>query len=274
MGSVQTLKFSQLWNTLFACILILFCSCKKNENLVGFDVTQNGQTITSPPSLDYKLVFLDDFLGYSLDTTKWNYRSLGQWRQAVNTKDAIILDGNGNLVIKTYRIGSTVYTGMIDTRNRFDFKYGYFECRVKLQQRLGLWSAYWLLPYRFTDGSSPLTDGTEIDIFEHFVRNGPDIFKNDLWWGGYGSLQTNGPRVCRLPGLSSGFHTFGFEWTPTENIFSVDGYRSWSSVLGISQQREFLILSCEVQDNAAGVINDPNFQDQLVIDYVKVYSKE
>jgi len=271
--------YSNITQRLKLVVLLLISTqslgCRKSPSFpVGYDVTQNGVTVQSPPSSDYQLVFEDNFEGTELDTTKWNYYALGPRREAINSKDAIHLDGHGNLEIRTFRSGSNVFTGMIDSKTKFDFKYGYLECRASVQKKLGSWSAFWMLPCNIIDGASPAVGGSEIDIFEHFKLKGKDVFDNDLFWGGYGSgLQGLGTKVLRLPGLENGFHNLCLEWTPGAYIFSIDGYKTWQDSFAVSQQKEFIILSCEVWAPAAGPIVGKNFEDKFTIDYIKVYSK-
>ena len=50
---------------------------------------------TTLPSADYQLFWSDEFDNTVLDTSKWNYRGLGQRRQAINVKKTVqeLLDG-------------------------------------------------------------------------------------------------------------------------------------------------------------------------------------
>ena len=54
--------------------------------------------------------------------------------------------------------------------------------------------------------------------------------------------------VTKDLGLDKGFHVYGFEWTPTQYRFFIDGKLTWKTG-PVSQRPQYLILSCEVQDN-------------------------
>src|SRR5262249_31658613 len=93
-----------------------------------------GYTLTPPGELD----------GTARDTSPWDYGLSGPRRDAVNTPDAIHLDGDGHLVIDTWTAADgTNYTGMIGTQGRFEQRYGYFEARIDFDGAPGMWSAFW-----------------------------------------------------------------------------------------------------------------------------------
>ena len=70
-------------------------------------------------------------------------------------------------------MGDEVYSIRMNTRT--NWKYGYFEARLKLPKGKGTWPAFWMLPDPFT--SWP--DGGEIDIMEE-VGYDPDVYKRQL----------------------------------------------------------------------------------------------
>ena len=105
---------------------------------------------------DSNLIWADEFNGQSLDRSKWVYKSLGPRRDAINVKESISLDGKGHLVITTRKKKDEWHTGMISTKGKFKQKFGYFECRVKLQKQVGHWSAFWLRsPWMAQEAGSP-----------------------------------------------------------------------------------------------------------------------
>jgi len=255
--------------------IVSFCllaNCKKNDD--NYDITKNP-AVGSPPSCAYNLIWEDNFDGSTLDTAKWDYYVPEgvHWREAYYSKRAISLDGKGNLNITTSYSGDSVITGMISSKDHFDYKYGYIECRVKMQSSIGQWSAFWLHPYSFPVGGSAKDYGAEIDIFEYFKWKG-DVFQHDIFWNGYGpELQSSGLKERLIPGLQTGYHTFGLEWTPSSYLFTVDGHRSWQTTQGISGVRQFIILSIEVATAGGGNIKDGQFPDNVSFDYIKVYQK-
>lgn len=253
-------------------LLFLLSACLKQQQ--DPPINKLSKKYPSPPDTSYHLVWYDDFNGTQLDTTKWNYRALGKRRDGWNSKDAISLDGNGNLVITAFVRNDSIFTGMIGTQGIFEQRYGYFECRAKFEPGYDFyWPAFWMQSPLMGNGGSPDSDGAEIDIMEHFFDQGPEVIRHTIVWGGYGqNMQSIGNNVT-LPVNPDQFHTYGFEWTPDYYKFYVDGYLSWTVNSHISGVPEYIILSCEVQNRYPqdGPINLSVFPIRFVIDYVKAY---
>jgi len=235
-------------------VLSLVSACKKDKQL-NPDFVPSG----------YNLVWEDDFNGTTLDTSKWNYRDLGLRYNGYNTKDAISLDGKGNLLIKTFIRHDTVFTGMIGTQGLFQAKYGYFVCRAKLQSTTGNRTAFWLQSPEISMGASSEEYGTEVDVYEYIFNNNRVISSN-LHWGGYTSTeQSSGPFYY---GTVDGYNTFGVLWNSSGYTFYVNGVNIGSSNKGVSNVSEYMILSSEFEPNNTTVENFPNV---LTVDYIKVY---
>ncbi|MFA6778680.1 MAG: glycoside hydrolase family 16 protein [Paludibacteraceae bacterium] len=199
-----------------------------------------GSVVATPPSnLDgWDLVFSDEFDGSSLDKSKWN--STYNWGHTHNHRAYCVEENvsveDGCLVIKgesrrhpdapascsnggkTYSLDYT--SGAIDTRGKFDVKYGYIEGRFKMPSQLGTWPAFWMLQ----DGWPP-----EIDIFEvphartdhHYYLH---YTKTD-WYAGHGSAwdhEASFGGVHSGPDKSADFHNYGLEWTATDMNFYFD----------------------------------------------------
>jgi len=223
-----------------------------------------------PVGSDYKLVWSDEFDGATLDLGKWDYRQLGPRRDAINVKDTVALDGQGHLVLTTKRQADEYHTAMVGTQGTFETTFGYFEVRVKLQEQLGHWSAFWLQsPSLGQPLGDPARAGTEIDIFEYLRKDGDRVHHN-LHWDGYGQHHKHSGKTVTVPGLSAGWHTVGLLWTESEYVFYIDGEETWRSSEGVSQRDEYLILSLEVGP-WAGDIADATLPDHLYVDYVRVY---
>lgn len=251
----------------------------------------------SPKKIDlseFELVFEDNFDGDKLDETKWHEhmcfnaetgaRKGGLW----SPSQAIIVDNQ--LHIRTeYKengeYGAGYYTEAIDTSNLFEQKYGYFECRCKLPAAEGLWAAFWLHSFKIGPGVSG-REATEIDIFESPMYKRKKIrnsIVSNLHYNGYG-INGKSKRLgaFEIDDPYNSFNTYGLEWNKNEYIFYINGIETCrSSFGGVAQEKEFMILSVEVD----GVDGKPvfgwsgniknNSQGTLpidfVIDYVKVY---
>lgn len=226
-----------------------------------------------PVDKEYKLLWSDEFEGDALDLSKWNYRGLGCRRDAVNVKETVTLDGEGHLVLTTRRSGAEYHTAMIGTQGKFETTFGYFEVRVKLQEQVGHWSAFWLQSPSLGD---PLGDvaraGTEIDIFEYLRKDGDRVHHN-LHWDGYSAEHhKRSGKTVTVEGLGAGWHTIGLLWTEAEYVFYINGQETWRSAEGLSHRDEYIILSLEV-GKWAGAIANATLPDHFYIDYVRVYQK-
>jgi beta-glucanase (GH16 family) len=236
----------------------------------------------------YSLVWADEFDGDALDATKWGHHQLGPRRSAINLAEAVRLDGEGHLVIDTWTGEDGVHhTGMINTRDRFEPTYGWFEARIELRDMAGgMWSAFWLQSRDMgAIIGDPGASGVEIDIQEGRIECGPGCDLSDSWqgsfyWDGYGADMKRLSTGRFIPGLGEGFHVFALEWTPTAYRFYVDGQLVWEPANApISHRGEFIVLSSEVESapGFSGLVPEGGFgargdgTPQMIVDYVRVY---
>ena len=203
--------------------------------LLWLSVAAAFNVLAAPPA-GYYLVWSDEFNGSSLDTNKWDYWLLGSRRDAVNVTNAVSLNGS-NLVITTYTSNSVNYTAMVATDKNFRTKFGYWEASIKWGDTNGMWSAYWMQsPTMGANINDPVTSGSEIDISEHRSTDGGsngDIInqvQNNIHWNGYGSYAKSAGSGNIGSGLGSGYHTYGFLWTPSDYTIYLDGsnVRNWN----------------------------------------------
>ncbi|MGH0036329.1 MAG: glycoside hydrolase family 16 protein [Myxococcota bacterium] len=230
----------------------------------------------------YELVLEDEFEGSELDGSIWEHRLPGPRRDAVNTPDAVQLDGDGHLVIDTWTESGTHYTGMIGTQGLFEQRYGWFEARIDFDDAPGMWSAFWLqTPDMGSFIGDPGRAGVEMDIVEHDLFNSvaaEPIWHGALHWDGYGSDHKISNHLEVAPDIGDGFHTYALEWTPTALRFYYDDTLMWDASAGpISHRAEYLILSSEVEDSLINRIPAGGYGDRassttrMVVDSVRVY---
>lgn len=280
----------------FMFSLTLLCSC------VPDIISPNG------PELDLtgmELVFEDEFRAQSLQGDVWTdekywagdheyIRRGGYW-----DKDQCLLDGE-NLVIRTEfkqegKYGSGWYTGMLNTRSLFEYKYGYFEIRCKAPKAEGLWSAFWLLADTYNTVSGNGHGGAEIDIMESPFYHDPynnanyqNTTLHTIHIDGYGKDHKSvaSPKVEVQKNMYDEFNTYGVLWTESEYVFYVNGVESYRTSFGVSDVAQYMILSIEIAGKQ-GSANPSNPKNQFcwsgeitnnsekafdfVIDYVKVY---
>ncbi len=230
-----------------------------------------AQKKITPESMGYKLIWEDQFNGNQLDTTKWNVRGTGPRRIGYNSPEAVKVE-NGYLKLYALQKGDSILGSAVGTANHFSTKYGYFECRAKLQESIGVWAAFWIQSPEISNGENPSLYGAEIDIFEYFKEIGADTITHALHWAYGPNMHSIGPMKSYLKGLSKGFHTYGFEWTPEKYSFFIDGLKFHEQTVGISNIEEYMILSMELPEKRESLAKTI-FPDVFTIDYVKVYKK-
>lgn len=197
----------------------------------------------SVPEKDgYMLVFEDNFDGNTLDMTKWNnwcvdlkekdfFRYGNNLDVAVHPENAYVKDGTLRLLAnkeETTFDGQTSHyrAGMVQTRDKYNFKYGYMETMIKIPDVAGTNPAIWMMPQVDEEKEGWLWGdkddfGAEIDILE---RPHPD--------GGAGNAEmankyqitmhydnyefTNHEKYHAEPTLNNPYqwHKFAMEWNP------------------------------------------------------------
>ena len=257
------------------------------------------------PEGEWELVWADEFDGDKLDETKWDYRMsmMGMNWPAWTDKGVhldgkgnavftLMLDDNGNPVSSQLQTGynfmdeplkkTTFGTDQIQWRigklkeNKFTHAHGYYECRCRLQQKEGWWSAFWIQSPIIGASLDPADTGVEIDIMESFKPG--NIVHHNVFTGGYGS-------DCKRSTTGEGmdidvneYHRFGVLWDETGYTFYVDGKEDGKITEKLTSRPEFILLSTEVlgyraEDRKAVKEAYDNIGDTFVVDYIRVFDK-
>lgn len=196
-----------------------------------------------PPSqaegnnMDDNTIFFDDFSATELDRARWNVRITGN---IYNDEQQAYVDSpatfylvseeeapgahHGALVFHPrYRPGYVspqgdrfdFVSGRIDTRDRFDFRYGSAAARIMLPFGEGLWPAFWLL------GHDRWPQSGEIDVLEYVGES--DWVSAAVHGPGYSG---DAGLVNRLffpsGGDATDWHVYAVDWTPDRMLFKVD----------------------------------------------------
>lgn len=184
-------------------------------------------TITVPAG--YRLAWNDEFdSGTEPNPTNWKYeigRGDNGWGNnelqtyIAGSKDGVTcaLVGNGILKIIAQKVGNEIYSIRMNTKA--NWKYGWFEARLKLPSGKGTWPAFWMLPDPFT--SWP--DGGEIDIMEE-VGYDPNKVHSTIHCGAFnGSNGQQKGASSLISTAQSSFHVYAAEWTEEYIRFLIDG---------------------------------------------------
>ncbi|MET8829840.1 glycoside hydrolase family 16 protein [Streptomyces sp. NPDC004610] len=231
------------------------------------------------------LVFSDEFNSTTLNSAKWTARN---WpRSGAVPPDTwsydpanVSINTTGQLEIKVRKTGATSYTGgLIDSAGKFDYTYGRLEARVRFPPTNGHLGAVWLLP---SAGLAPggrydgtARDGAEMDLAESNYR--ADRYTVSLHWDSFNPPQhQQSSTVANAPGMHSGYHTIGLDWTPTSLQFTYDGtvVRTITDPRLISQVKEYPLLSHEVLDQwTDGSIREEIFDSRssFWVDHIRIW---
>lgn len=237
--------------------------------------------VVGQPPAGYVLKWSDDFNGSSLDTARWMYRTDVKMDSSQRPEN-ISLE-NGRLVIHLRKEDhrDKKYTGGgVISRQRF--RYGYYEARVKMHEASGWHQSVWAM---FAgDGSTtyPQQMRTEIDGME---------FDSDVPWKGHmGLIKWQGPgknkSLSCTPGVyrgapgfdaSADFHNYGFEWTPKDVRFYLDGDLRCVLPYPPSDGEHDLInfwLTAIAYEKLSGEVDESKLPGRMIVDRAEFYEKE
>lgn len=256
------------------------------------------------PEGEWKLVWADEFDGTELDRTKWDYRRsmMGQNWLAWTDK-GVSLDGNSNVVFTLIEedgkpVSSQLQTGynfmdepVADVKfgegglhwrigklreNLFTHAYGYYECRCRLQQKEGWWSAFWIQSPTIGASIDSKRTGTEIDIMESFSPG--EVLEHYVHSGGYGPNLQSFAAGEKVQVNKEVFHRFGLLWDETGYTFYIDGEVAGKTDKNLTACPEFILISTEVsgyreKDRKATQAAYDAIGDTFVVDYVRVFDR-
>jgi beta-glucanase (GH16 family) len=240
-------------------------------------------------SLNYELVWSDEFNGTELDLDNWTHEIGGSgWGNnelqyyTDSSKNSYVQDGSLfiKLLKEVYQDNNYTSARLVTKRNH-DFLYGKFEMRAKLPSGLGTWPAFWMMPTDSYYGGWP--NSGEIDIMEHV---GYDM--NHI----HHSIHTeffNHPNNTQKgdgayhDNVDTVFHTYSLEWLPDKLMYYVDGDLQYT--YDINQfdcvkkghwpfdKDFFLILNLAFGGSWGGAqgIDSTLLEATYEIDYVRVY---
>jgi beta-glucanase (GH16 family) len=249
--------------------------------------------ITPPPAVlgtDWHLAFHDEFDEETLDTGKWtrcdtgimladgcNSGNTGQLSYQV-PDEAYVEDG-----VLRLRAQQRVYTdsagvvheytsGMISSRDRYQFLYGYLEFRARIPAGRGMWTGLYTLPSR--DRWQPPeidlvetlgNDPTRAFLTHHFDNRLPT---ENVW-------QVQGEHQLQT-GFHTAYHTYAVDWQPGLVVWYVDGVERFRTTQRIQVDPAKILAKFTVGVNW----NDNNFVDTttvfpsyLDIDYIRLWKR-
>ena len=287
----------------------------------------SGHAPSLLPPGRWRLVWHDEFDGDRLDDTKWGYRTCFWGRRAhwfatpedgaVEVRDSLCRlkltkRPDGQFVTPQLQTGEMVWdTPHVEGRKefwplpkrqpaKFVHRYGYYECRCRLQQMPDWWTAFWMQSPTQGCSLDPAHAGVEHDIMESF-RPG-QIIPHAFHANGYGADHlcfTVPPQPAGMSGHEWNkvgavhldktiFHTFGMLWEPDGYTFYIDGAQHGDKAgsgpgEAVSHVPEFILISAEAKDFRQNMMTGPAAPgleaalaagDDFLVDYVRVFDPE
>ncbi len=254
-----------------------------------------GGITDGDPSDNWRMVFSDEFDGSSLDATKWSPQRNDWTSKGINDfgqpwkkggfpynilEGAWYMPENSTVAggalkqtvrklatpLETQHWGTYKYsTGMVNTKDRFDFTYGYVESRIRVPSCSGCWPAFWMLPAK--DGWPP-----EIDIFEYFdtAKLKFPYFSTHMAGSG-GAIESNTqPFGNTANNYVDSWHTYGLLWDANSVQIFMDGIPG-PKYTGSAVPRESMYL---ILQQAIGRDYATEDGATMETDYVRVYQQQ
>jgi beta-glucanase (GH16 family) len=250
----------------------------------------NDGTCVPIPAGTSKLVFDDEFSGNAVDSSQWDVldvhgdrsnnepecylpantsESNGSLNETVEAKNATCpIDstngGSGSLSSK-YASGAVQMSG-------FNFTYGTVQFRAKFAGGSGPWPAVWLLgtncqqpTYLTTQTCNwPNTGAQEVDLAE--ILQGDHVNVNEEVW-------LNGATPACQPtttDVSQNWHVYGFAWSPSEVVFTIDGATTCTITSAVPSTPMFMIIDTAVGASGGSIVKS-TLPQTTSIDYVRVF---
>jgi beta-glucanase (GH16 family) len=244
------------------------------------------------------LVWSDEFDGAALDPEVWFFATgdgtevglPGGWGNAelqwYLPDSAQLEDGVLKITARLESVEGRNYTSArLNTEDRFAFKYGRIEARIKLPAGQGLWPAFWMLPQDSPYGEWAAKG--EIDVVEAVNlggTNGNEIFATIHYGGEFPANESSGVTYDPGPNVTEDFHDYAIEWDEFEIRWYFDGalyavQNNWFSTAAPYpapfDQPFHILLNLAVGGNFPGfAIDNSVFPATMEVDWVRVYSGE
>ena len=257
--------------------------------------------LPSPVASGWILSWSDEFNGpdgSAPDSSKWTYDLGGKgWGNKelecyTNRVQNARIRG-GSLVITAQEetapfacsddTTSNYTSARLKTQGLFSQAYGRFEARIKIPAGQGMWPAFWMLGSDITTSNWP-TCG-EIDIMENIGKE-PGTIHGSLHGPSTIGRTSDATAPFSLPtaqNFADAFHLYAVEWEPgiirfyvDTNLYATFTQSQWpSGGTWVFDHPFFLLLNVAVGGTWPGSPdNTTKFPQQMLVDYVRVYTKQ
>jgi beta-glucanase (GH16 family) len=256
----------------------------------------NGN-LTNAYASERTVIFFDDFLGTSVDTTKWTIldRLSDQANKELNCVVPQNVSVKGGLLegvskYEDHSCGDSVespktmhYTSWQIQQATKPFLYGTIEVRAKVPGGIGTWPTIWMLGFEWQASQPhtanipghrwPVAGWCEVDIAE-FMQGVRRKVNTIVHYNKHG-----GTNHRDLPfDATTQFAVYRLEWTQGALIWSVDaedgkGFRTLYSVRGskkVPNVLMYLVIHTAIGGIGGGDPDPSTFPQTFQVDYVRV----
>jgi beta-glucanase (GH16 family) len=258
-----------------------------------------GATLPSVPAKGWTLVWSDEFNGpdgSAPDSSKWTYDLGGKgWGnkelECYTSRPQNAQIKGGNLVIAAQKENiacsdgtSSSYTAArLKTQGLFSQAYGRFEARIKIPAGQGMWPAFWMLGNNIPSVGWPACG--EIDIMENIGKE-PGTVHGSLHGPSTTGATSDTSDPFSLPAeqkFADDFHLYAVEWEQgvvrfyvDTNLYATVKQSQWpAGGTWVFDHPFFLLLNVAVGGDWPGSPdNTTQFPQQMLVDYVRVYTKQ
>ena len=256
--------------------------------------TAGGKTDKYFDGHHYELVFSDEFNlpdGSRPNTAVWSCPKLSNapWNRWVVDSSAVVFIKDGKLVCRAIpdtADPTKMLTGAVYTKDRYEFRYGKVEVRMKTNMKNGNWPAAWLSHWATPE--EPLF--SEIDIVEvSGTRDVSHTAHSELTTSNknHGQPYTFNYPVEDSDWKVSDWHVYGVIWDEKSIVWTVDGVKvheylkSDDQVLLDKGQWSFdydlfIVLNQSVGVSGYGDFFEPQTNEvyETQFDWVRVYKEK
>ena len=263
----------------------------------------SGSSDFTAKKLGYTYVWGDEFEGTSLDTKLWNRSTKmpATAEMAIDNTELTTRVENGYMKMLALKYWDPRKAGVeyvapwsVTTLETMSYKYGYVEIRAKVPFVRGAWPSFWTSSFGSLGPKTTYDYSIEIDIFEVFSSLdtlAPNVHKwydngdHTMW------ADENEKYTFTSLDIKDEYHTYGFEWTPTEMSMYIDDVKYYTydltnnfdngaSGMGGFDTQLHLIFNNHLFTQSSSYkpyegceINSRDLPVEYAIDWVRLYQK-
>lgn len=233
----------------------------------------------------WKLIFEDEFNTAGFDTRFWSYctRANPDWAKYLTPSSSTVNTAEGMLKVRLIKNTNTnidnvpYLSGGIQTKGKFNFKYGKVEVRAKFSNGQGSWPAIWMMP---EDRSLSWPACGEIDIMEHI--NSENQIHQTIHSDFANTQGIRNPSPTKITAIDKeAFNVYGVEWHPDRLDFTLNRQITFTFPrINTDKTGQwpfnkpfYIILNMAGGGSWTGAIDEKALPFEMQVDWVRVYER-